>query len=101
MTGHAHDEQGRGDLEDILAGRVISGPAVYLEKPVRPNGYVAAVKRQLGLAEDAPTAPSPAEKQDQIEGLLEGADPDTLNEVLRLLKDKGSDPFPGTPGTPG
>ncbi len=61
VTGHAHDDLGRNDLDDILAGKMISGPKVYLEKPVSPDSYVRAVRRQLGVEEEdtgAPTLPS-------------------------------------------
>jgi CheY-like chemotaxis protein len=93
VTGHAHDEKGKGDLDDIMAGRVVSGPAFYLEKPVRPDAYVAAVSRQLGIevteAEEAPEEEK-AEKA-EAQKLLEGADPETLAQVLKLLKKDGGD----------
>jgi len=51
VTAHARDELGQGDLEDIVESRVISGPGVYLEKPVKPLGYVRCVQRALGVDE--------------------------------------------------
>ena len=89
VTGHARDDLGKRDLEDILAGKVISGPAVYLEKPVTPKSYVAAVKRQLGLSEDVAarvTRPPEANMKQEIERQLGNADPQTLEEVLKVLR---------------
>ena len=45
VTGHARDELGRTDFEEMT----LSGPGVYLEKPVTPETYVSAVRRMLGL----------------------------------------------------
>ena len=36
VTAHARDEMGRKDLEDIMANSVMSGPGIYLEKPISP-----------------------------------------------------------------
>ena len=94
VTGHAHDDLGKPDLDDILAGKMISGPEVYLEKPVSPESYVRAVKRQLGAEEEdtgAPTLPSAGPDQ-EIAKLLDGADAATKAEILKMLrKGKGGD----------
>jgi len=50
VTGHARDELGRSDFEEIFSGKTISGPQIYLEKPVKAEQYVNMVKRQLGIA---------------------------------------------------
>ena len=87
VTGHAHDDLGKKDLGDILAGKMISGPEVYLEKPVSPASYVLAVRRQLGLPdeEEAPAAPgTPAD--DELESLIAGADEETRKKVLEMLR---------------
>jgi CheY-like chemotaxis protein len=90
VTGHAHDDLGRGDLEEILSGRKVTGPQVCMEKPVRPADYVAAVSERLGLATGvAPSLPTlPSGTRQQIADLLGDADPETLKEVLRLLQQK-------------
>ena len=44
VTGHARDEVGRADFEAMT----MSGPGIYLEKPVRPASYVSAVRQLLG-----------------------------------------------------
>ncbi len=88
VTGHAHDDLGKKDLDDILAGKMISGPEVYLEKPVSPESYVRAIKRQLGVEEHdtgLPTLPSAGADQ-EISGLLDGADEATKAEILRMLR---------------
>lgn len=88
VTGHAHDEKGKGDLDDIMAGRVVSGPAFYLEKPVRPDAYVAAVCRQLGIEVEEPEAPEESPAKAEAQALLDGADPETLAQILKLLKNQ-------------
>jgi CheY-like chemotaxis protein len=45
VTGHARDDLGRSDLKELT----MSGPGVYLEKPVKPDNYIAAIKQILGL----------------------------------------------------
>ena len=45
VTGHAQDDLGKADLRELT----MSGPGVYLEKPVRPDNYIAAVKKILGM----------------------------------------------------
>ena len=45
VTGHARDEMGRADFDEMT----MSGPGVYLEKPVRPKSYVSAVRKLLGM----------------------------------------------------
>jgi CheY-like chemotaxis protein len=94
VTGHAHDDLGKHDLNDILAGKMISGPEVYLEKPVSPDSYVRAIKRQLGVEEEdtgAPTLPSAGPDQ-EISNLLDGADEATKAEILKMLrKGRGGD----------
>jgi len=43
VTGHARDEIGRADLKELT----VTGPGVYLEKPVDPAAYVASVRQVL------------------------------------------------------
>ncbi len=91
VTGHAHDDLGKGDLDDILAGKMISGPEVYLEKPVSPASYLRAVKRQLGIEEEegeaagAPSLSAPGPDR-EITRLLETADESTKAEILKMLR---------------
>ncbi|MEN8149934.1 MAG: response regulator [Planctomycetota bacterium] len=89
VTGHAKDDQGRADLEGILAGKAISGPETCLEKPVTPEGYVSAVRRNLGLtteAEPAPVKRPPDDLRTELKKRLDEADPETMRQVLAMLK---------------
>jgi len=91
VTGHAHDEKGRADLEDIFAGRAISGPETCLEKPVTPASYVSAVRRHLGLTREEKPAPVKApvtDVKEELERELAGADPETMRRVLEMLRGK-------------
>lgn len=45
VTSHARDEVGRSGLVELT----VSGPGIYLEKPVKPQNYIAAVRQVLGL----------------------------------------------------
>ena len=45
VTGHARDDLGKADLRELT----ISGPGIYLEKPVKPHNYIAAIKKLLGM----------------------------------------------------
>lgn len=83
VTGHARDELGRADFHEL----VMSGPGVYLEKPVSPASYVAAVRRMLGL--EAESSPPPAEqlRQELAQALAE-ADAESLRRALEALKGK-------------
>jgi CheY-like chemotaxis protein len=97
VTGHAHDEAGREDIEDLLAGKAISGPETCLEKPVTPEGYVSAVRRQLGLTVESSPAPVRREAVDvraELHRALEGADAETMRKLLRMLKEKGAAAVP-------
>jgi CheY-like chemotaxis protein len=92
VTAHAKDEGVRKEVDDLFAGKTISGPQVYLEKPVKPKHYVDMVKRELGIEtgvspEDSKPAP-PENMKNEIERLLSSADPDTLAAALKLLQDK-------------
>jgi CheY-like chemotaxis protein len=85
ITGHAHDELGKADLENLT----MSGVGIYLEKPVKAANLVAAVRRTLGMEvpESAETK-DPATLKRELESLLDGADPATLEQMLKSLKDK-------------
>ena len=71
VTAHAQDELGEGDLQDIMDNRVLSGPGVYLEKPVKPLNYVRAVQRALGL-EETPQDEDRITLQEELQKALPG-----------------------------
>jgi CheY-like chemotaxis protein len=82
ITGHARDELGRADFAEMT----MSGPGIYLEKPVRPASYVAAVRKLLGI--EATATPEPDELRRELTQALSDADQQTLLRALDALKKK-------------
>ena len=83
VTGHGRDDLGKADLKELT----ISGPGVYLEKPVRPDNYVAAVKQILGMdttTEEKELA-TKVELQSNLKTLIDEADPETLRKIKQML----------------
>jgi CheY-like chemotaxis protein len=87
VTAHARDELGQGDLEDIVDNRVISGPGVYLEKPVKPLDYVRCVQRALGIEETGEDEDR-ISLQEELQRHLPDAEPHALRRALEALKRK-------------
>ncbi len=85
VTAHAQDEMGEGDLKDIMDNRVLSGPGVYLEKPVKPLTYVRAVQRALGI-EETPLDEDRITLQEELQKALPDAEPHALRRALEALK---------------
>jgi two-component system alkaline phosphatase synthesis response regulator PhoP len=88
VTAHAHDELGKGSLEDLLSNRVMSGPGTYLEKPINPLSYVRSIQRALGIEESKETEDK-LNLKEKLQQELQGATPDALRQALEALK-KGS-----------
>ena len=87
VTGHGQDDLGRADLSKALEGSLLVGPKTYLEKPVTPQSYVAAVCTTLGI--QPPTAAAFGDEADlrsQAAQLLRDVPKDKLAGVLELLK---------------
>lgn len=84
VTGHARDELGRADLQEMT----MSGPGVYLEKPVRPATYVAAVRRLLGLETEEAAEPESEDLRREVSRALSGADREALQRALDALRKK-------------
>jgi len=86
VTGHARDELGRSDLKELT----MSGPELYLEKPVNPENYIAAVKKLLGMRVSDSDAESfeKVKIQNEIKDLLDNADLSDLEKIKRLLKER-------------
>jgi CheY-like chemotaxis protein len=84
VTGHARDDLGKSDLKELT----MSGPGIYLEKPVKPENYIAAVKKTLGL--DTTTEEKDlAEKvrlQSELKTLVDDADAEVLKRIETMLK---------------
>jgi hypothetical protein len=69
--------------------RVISGPGVYLEKPVKPLDYVRCVQRALGI-EETREDEDRISLQEELQRHLPEAEPHALRRALEALKRKGS-----------
>jgi len=87
VTAHARDELGRGDIRDVMENRVISGPGVYLEKPVKPLDYVRCVQRALGI-EETEEVEDRITLQEELQRELAAAEPHALRRALESLKKK-------------
>ena len=88
LTGHARDELGHADLARALEGALLSGPQTYLEKPVTPESYVAAVCQTLGLAPPAQAPALDGAQRAEAARLLRDAPAAKLAEILALLRGK-------------
>ncbi len=87
VTGHARDDLGKADLKELT----MSGPGIYLEKPVKPNNYIAAIKNLLGMdtTVEEKEAAEAVELQNDLKNIIDDADPETLRKLKELLKKKG------------
>ena len=83
VTGHARDEIGKADLKELT----MSGPGIYLEKPIKPDNYIAAIKKILGMdtSADEKDAAEQVELQNQLKNIIDDADPETLRKLRGLL----------------
>jgi DNA-binding response OmpR family regulator len=89
VTGHARDEIGRADLKELT----MSGRGIYLEKPVKPENYIAAIKKILGLdiSERERETAEMVEMQNELKNLIDKADPETLKRIGQMLHDRKSE----------
>ena len=90
VTAHAQDDLGKGDLQDLLDNRVMSGPGTYLEKPVNPLTYVQSIQRALGVEEADDTADKISLKE-ELQHSLRNASPEALRMALEALKSNRKD----------
>ena len=88
VTAHAQDDLGKGDLEDIMENLVMSGPSVYLEKPVNPLTYVRAIQRALGI-EETEELEDKISLKEQLQQSIQAASPEALRKALETLKESG------------
>jgi CheY-like chemotaxis protein len=84
VTGHARDDLGKADFEEMT----MSGPGVYLEKPVHPGTYVAAVRQLLGMEGQGTPEPQPEDLRRELSRALSGADRNALQRALDALRKK-------------
>jgi len=87
VTAHAHDDLGKKDFDDALAGKGLVAPGGYLEKPVQPETYVRMVCSSMGITRERAEADREPESRmrNQLEGLLGEADADQLAAMLKVL----------------
>jgi two-component system alkaline phosphatase synthesis response regulator PhoP len=85
VTAHARTELGQHDLEDIMADGVMSGPGVYLEKPVRPAAYVRHVKEALGIAV-GPEDTDRVNLKDELAERMKDASSEAIRKALDALR---------------
>ena len=83
VTGHARDDSGRTDLRELT----MSGPGIYLEKPVKPRNYLAAIKKllKIEISEDDEIAASEVELQNELKNLIDASDVNTLKALKKLI----------------
>lgn len=85
VTGHARDELGKTDFEEMT----MSGPGIYLEKPVRPSSYVSAVCKLLEVEDPNAAAPEAEDALRQsLDRALSGANRDAMQRALDALRKK-------------
>jgi CheY-like chemotaxis protein len=87
VTAHARTELGKNDLDDIMENKVLSGPGVYLEKPVRPHTYVGSIQRALGI-EPTVEADERIGVKEELEEEINKASPENLKRALEVLRKK-------------
>jgi len=87
VTAHAKTDMGKGDLENILEDSVMSGPGVYLEKPVRPAAYVRHVKEALGIDVSDEDMDSRPTLREELNDRMRDASPDAIRRALDALGD--------------
>ena len=90
VTAHAQTDLGKGDLEDLLENRVMSGPGIYLEKPVNPLKYVQAIQRTLGV-EETGEALDKISLKEKLQQSIQGASPEMMRKALEVLKKRAGE----------
>ena len=88
VTGHARDDMGKADLKELT----MSGPGIYLEKPVKPDNYIAAVKQILGLdaSKEEKELAEQVKMQNDLKNLIDDADSETLRKLQELITKRGN-----------
>jgi len=83
VTGHARDDLGKSDLKELT----MSGPGIYLEKPVKPDNYVAAIKKTLGLdtTKEEKELAKRVGLQNDLKNIIDEVDAETLEKLKEML----------------
>ncbi len=85
VTAHAKTEMGKEDLQSIMADSTMSGPGVYLEKPVKPASYVRHVKEALGI-EVAEQEEGSVDLRQTLHERMRDASPEAIRKALDALE---------------
>ena len=89
VTAHAHDGIGKKDFKDIFENKSFSGPKFYLEKPIDEDAYIDMVCSNVGIEYEQRESRKVTDKQrDELREMIKDADPETVSEVIRLLRKK-------------
>lgn len=88
VTGHARDDLGKTDLRELT----MSGPGIYLEKPIKPDKYVAAIKNILGLdaSKEEEEIAKQVKMQNELKNIIDAADPEVLKKLEEYIKSQKS-----------
>lgn len=83
VTGHARDDLGKTDLKELT----MSGTGIYLEKPVKPDNYIAAIKSLLKMdtSEEEKKAAETIKLQSELKNMIDAADQETLRELKEKI----------------
>jgi CheY-like chemotaxis protein len=89
VTAHARDSIGRKDFRDIFENKSFRGPKFYLEKPIDEDAYIRMICRNIGIEYEEREQPKVTDRQrNELEDLIKDADPDTISDILKMLKKK-------------
>jgi len=89
VTAHARDAGVRKDLEEALAQSTMTGPSMYLEKPVTPDRYLQGIAGILGVAIDTAGVSGEDSREsmrEEARTLLNNIDEATLVDVVDRLR---------------
>jgi len=86
VTGHARDDLGKADLKNLI----MSGPEIYLEKPVMPENYIASVKKLIGMEieDEEKEIANKVELQSKLKTLVDDANAETLRKIKDILENE-------------
>jgi len=86
VTGHARDDLGKSDLKELT----MSGPGIYLEKPVKPDNYIAAIKSilKMEVTEAEKETADIVGLQNDLKNVIDNADPETLKKLKEIINNK-------------
>lgn len=89
VTAHARDDKGKQDFRDIFENKSFQGPKFYLEKPIDEQAYVRMICDNIGIEYTKSEKTIQKDKQrDELESMIKDADPETIAEILRIMKEK-------------